>query len=135
NTAQNDAYQEDLSDTFLESKVFSGQAEPESQVNLSVAGKDYQATADDDGDWCIKASFENTGNFDYKLSYQDEHGKPVEETGSFIIHSVKINTEAPPSIDADDTDRASTVQDNSPAARVEVSDLGISFYDDDQNTH
>ncbi|MGL5335239.1 MAG: Ig-like domain-containing protein, partial [Enterovibrio sp.] len=127
--------QEGISDTFLESKVFSGQAEPESQVNLSIAGKDYQATADDDGDWCIKASFESTGNFDYKLSYQDEQGKAVEETGSFIIHSVKINTEAPLSVDADDTEKASSVQDSSVAPHVEVGDLGINYFDDDQNTH
>ncbi len=75
---------------ITETKVFSGQSEPETSVVLNIADKEYQTESDDDGDWTIKAEFEKPGEYDYQLSYQTKDNQTAVENGKVKVNTLSI---------------------------------------------
>ena len=61
---------------------------------MQIGDKNFQTRADDDGDWAIKAEFDQAGSFDYQIHYQDNQGQQQTLTGQAEIHEITIDTHA-----------------------------------------
>ena len=87
---------------LLETRVFTGESAADSTVTLSIAGKVYETAADDDGDWMIKAEFDQSGIFNYQLQYQAVDGESITEQGITNVRMVDFD-----SLDSPHNDQAS----------------------------
>ena len=77
---------------LLETRVFAGESSIDATVTLTIAGKIYETTADDEGDWMIKAEFDRSGIFNYQLQYRNVHGEPVTEQGITNVRMVSFDS-------------------------------------------
>ena len=80
---------------ILETKVFSGESEPNSEIKLTVGGKEQKTLSDEDGDWVIKAEFDQAGTYQYQIEYTDKAGVQQTNSGSETIGRINIETNSP----------------------------------------
>ena len=76
---------------LLETKVFTGESEPETLVSLTIDNQTYETHSDYDGDWTIKVEFSEASTYAYELEYQEAGGEPKLEQGNTRINEINID--------------------------------------------
>lgn len=75
----------------LDSKVFTGESQPETNVTLEINNQKLTTTSDEDGDWFIKTDLTQGQTYEYSVTYTDMNDTQKTETGSVTVEVSTMN--------------------------------------------